>query len=163
MCGVKMNVVTAIEILDRDAYDGKQLLALVATTARHFAIAEVSADKAYGSIKNTETIASVGATLFIAFKVTSTGAGTHRAGGRASSAWTKAFGYFMYRRDEFLAHYHKRSNAEATFSMIKRKFGDSLRSRTPVAQVNPRRGAVPQPRGPDPRNVRAWRGPDFLG
>ena len=46
------------------------------------------------------------------------------------------FGYFMYRRDEFLAHYHKRSNVETTFSMIKRKFGDSLRSKTDTAQVN---------------------------
>jgi hypothetical protein len=42
----------------------------------------------------------------------------------------------MYRREEFLAHYHKRSNVESTFSMIKRKFGDSLRSKTETAQVN---------------------------
>ena len=35
-----------------------------------------------------------------------------------------------------LAHYHKRSNAESTFSMIKRKFGDSLRGKTETAQVN---------------------------
>ena len=136
MCGVKTNVVTAIEIHGRDAHDAPQLPGLVQATAKTFAIAEVSADKAYGSIKNAETIASVGATPFIAFKATSTGAGTHRAGGRGSSAWTKAFGYFMYRRDEFLAHYHKRSNVETTFSMIKRKFGDSLRSKTETAEVN---------------------------
>jgi len=42
----------------------------------------------------------------------------------------------MYRREEFLAHYHKRSNVESTFSMIKRKFGDSLRSKTDTAMVN---------------------------
>lgn len=39
-------------------------------------------------------------------------------------------------RDEFAAHYHKRSNVEATFSAIKRVFGDSVRSRTFPAQVN---------------------------
>ncbi|MBI4255852.1 MAG: hypothetical protein HY616_12340 [Candidatus Rokubacteria bacterium] len=33
-------------------------------------------------------------------------------------------------------HYHKRSNVESTFSMMKRKFGDSLRSKTDVAMVN---------------------------
>jgi len=43
---------------------------------------------------------------------------------------------FMFRREEFLEHYHKRSNVEPTFSMIKRKFGDSLRSKTDVAMVN---------------------------
>ena len=44
--------------------------------------------------------------------------------------------YFNLRRDDFAAHYHKRSNVESTFSMMKRKFGDSLRSRTDVAMVN---------------------------
>lgn len=44
--------------------------------------------------------------------------------------------YFQYRRDDFLAQYHKRSNVESTFSMMKRKFRDSLRSKTDVAMVN---------------------------
>jgi hypothetical protein len=49
MCGVKTNVVTAIEIHGQPAADVRQLPALVATTARNFAMAEVSTDKAYGS------------------------------------------------------------------------------------------------------------------
>ncbi len=35
-----------------------------------------------------------------------------------------------------MRNYHKRSNVESTFMMIKAKFGDSLRSRTKVAQIN---------------------------
>lgn len=35
-----------------------------------------------------------------------------------------------------MARYHQRSNIESTFSMIKRKFGDSLRTRTDTAMVN---------------------------
>src|ERR1700722_11928233 len=54
--------------------------------------------------------------------------------------WTAIAGkmqhYFMYQRDTFLAHYHKRSNVECTFSMIKRKFGDSLRSESEAGQLN---------------------------
>jgi transposase len=46
------------------------------------------------------------------------------------------FHLFMHQRDTFLAHYHKRSNVESTFSMVKRKFGDSLRSKTDIAMVN---------------------------
>lgn len=129
MCGVKTNVVTAIEIHGREAADTKQLPALVEATARNFAIAEVSADKAYGSIRNADAIARVGGTPFIALKSSNTGK-------MGFGAWEKMFGYFMYRREEFLAHYHKRSNVESTFSMIKRKFGDSLRSRTDTAMVN---------------------------
>ena len=130
MCGVKTNVVTAIEIHDRNAADGKQLPALVQSTARNFATAEVSADKAYGSVRNADTIASVGGAPFIAFKRNATGTQP------GPSAWSKMFGYFTYRRAEFLAHYHKRSNVESTFSMIKRKFGDFVRSKTDVAMVN---------------------------
>jgi transposase len=37
---------------------------------------------------------------------------------------------------EFLQHYHKRSNVESTFSMIKAKFGDAVRSKTDTAMVN---------------------------
>ena len=44
--------------------------------------------------------------------------------------------YFTYQRDTFLTHYHRRSNVETTFSMIKRKFGGSLRSKSYDGQVN---------------------------
>lgn len=111
MCGVKTNVVTAIEIHGPNTNDGTQLPALVNATARTFPIGDVSADKAYGTIVNADTIASKGG------HTKTTGGG----------AWGKMFGYFMYRREEFMAHYHQRSNVETTFSMIKRKFGHSQR------------------------------------
>ena len=136
MTGVKTNVVTAIEIHDRDTNDGTQLPALVETTARNFPIGNVSADKAYGTVRNAATVAAHGGTPFIAFKSVHSGRGTHRKGSAATDAWTKMHGYFLYRRDEFMAHYHQRSNVESTFSMIKRKFGDSLRTKTDTAMVN---------------------------
>ena len=46
------------------------------------------------------------------------------------------FHYFAFRREEFLAHYHKRSNIESTFSMIKGKFGDHVRAKTDTAMRN---------------------------
>jgi transposase len=39
-------------------------------------------------------------------------------------------------REEFLGHYHKRSHVETTFSMIKAKFGQRLRSRSMTGQIN---------------------------
>src|SRR5439155_949261 len=38
--------------------------------------------------------------------------------------------------DDFLRHYHQRSNVESTFSAIKRKFGDFVRARNDVSMVN---------------------------
>ena len=52
------------------------------------------------------------------------------------SAWTRMFHMFAYQRDTFLSHYHKRSNVETTFSMIKAKFGDAVRSKSDVGQMN---------------------------
>ena len=46
------------------------------------------------------------------------------------------FHYFQLNRDEFLEHYHKRSNVETTFFMIKAKFNDVLKSKTRAAQIN---------------------------
>jgi len=44
--------------------------------------------------------------------------------------------FYQFNRDSFLAHYHKRSNIETAFSMIKAKFGGSVRAKTATAQVN---------------------------
>ncbi len=56
--------------------------------------------------------------------------------GEGPDLWRRLFHFYMFRRDRFLTHYHKRSNAETAFSMIKGKFGDSVRAKTPTAQVN---------------------------
>ena len=50
--------------------------------------------------------------------------------------FAKAFHYFSLNREAFLARYHQRSNVESTFSMIKAKFGDAVRSKTDVAMKN---------------------------
>jgi transposase len=39
-------------------------------------------------------------------------------------------------QDEFMANYHKRSNIESVFAAMKKKLGDSLKSKTQRAQVN---------------------------
>ncbi|HEY2232936.1 MAG TPA: transposase [Candidatus Angelobacter sp.] len=128
MCGVKTNIITAIEIDDVHSGDSPMLPKLVNATAKAFTISEVSADAAYGGAKNVAAITAHNATPFMAFKRNTTG--------KASALYEQMFHYFMYKREEYLQHYHKRSNVESTFSMMKRKFGDSLRSKTDTALVN---------------------------
>jgi hypothetical protein len=127
-CGVKTNIVTAVRILDKDAGDCPQFVPLVKETRRHFEVGEVSADKAYASLENFEEVAGCGAQAFIAFKSNNTGA--------VGGAFEKAFHFFQFNQEEYMAHYHKRSNVESTFSAIKRKFGDSVMSKNDVAMVN---------------------------
>lgn len=108
--------------------DSPQLPALVGTTARRFALTEVSADKGYTSKRNLEAVAAVGAVPYIPFKSNTTGEGP--------DLWHKLWHFYQFNRREFLEHYHKRSNVETAFSMIKGKFGASVWSKKPVAQVN---------------------------
>lgn len=42
----------------------------------------------------------------------------------------------MHKRDDFLEHYHKRSNIETAYSMIIGKLGGSLRSKSDTGQIN---------------------------
>ncbi len=121
MTGVKTNIVTAVEIRGRDAADSPLLPPMLATTAKNFTIHEVSADKGYSGVDNTEAVFQAGGTPFIAYKANTTGA--------AGGLWEKMFHFFQYRREEFLTHYHKRSNVESTFSMMKAKFRDGVRAR----------------------------------
>jgi hypothetical protein len=100
---------TAVRILDKDAGDCPQFVPLVKETRRHFEIGEVSADKAYASLENFEAVAECGREGFIAFKSNATGG--------VGGLFEKAFPFFQFKRDEFLAHYHKRSNVESTISM----------------------------------------------
>jgi transposase len=127
-CGTKTNVVTAIEIHGRDANDGPILPALVDTTAKNFDMKEVSADKGYSSRLAHDAIAKVGAVPYIAFKGNTTGG--------VGGLFEKMYHFFQFKKDEFLAHYHRRSNVESTVMMIKAKFGDSVRSKTDVAARN---------------------------
>ncbi|HJT77004.1 MAG TPA: transposase [Gemmataceae bacterium] len=128
MTGTKTNIVTAAAILGRDAADGPQLPGLLETTAKGFTVKEVPADKAYTSVVNYDAVDAAGGTLFAPFKTNMTGA--------AGGVFEKMFHYFALRREEFLAPYHQRSNVESTFSMMKRKFGDAVRSKTDTAMTN---------------------------
>jgi hypothetical protein len=128
MCGAKTNVITAVEIYGKDAGDSPMLPMLLKSTAQNFKISEVSADMAYASARNFEAIDEIGATALIPFK--------RGTSGKAGGLFAKAFHYFQVKREEFEARYHKRSNIESTFSMLKAKFGDSVRSKTDTAMKN---------------------------
>jgi transposase len=131
MCaGVKTNIIASVAITDSDGGDSPQFGPLVKKTSEGFTINEISADMAYSSRFNLQLVANAGGKAYIPFKKNATG----RTGG--SALWKKMYHYFQLNRDEFMEHYHKRSNIEATNAAIKRKFGETLKSKNPTAQVN---------------------------
>ncbi len=128
MTGVRTNIITAAEIHGRDANDSPIMPSLLQTTADNFKVREIMADKGYSSTANIEAIHAAGAVPFVAFK--------SNANGAAGGLWEKAFLFYMLNREDFLKRYHQRSNVESTFSMVKAKFRDHVRSRTDVSMAN---------------------------
>ena len=76
---------------------------------------------------------AVNGTPYIPFKSYCSGTQRH---GAFDGLWQRMWHFYNFNREAFLAHYHKRSNVETAFSMIKAKFGASVRAKTPTAQVN---------------------------
>jgi transposase len=143
LAGVKTHIIAAVSVTDRDGGDNPQFEPLIRQArAAGIPIEEVYADKAYSARANYALAEDLGFDLYVPFRAGSrphgTGHGRKPAGGEQVHArlWKKAFLYFQFHRDEFEARYHQRSNVESVFSALKRKFGETLRSRNPTAQVN---------------------------
>jgi transposase len=129
MCGVTTNVVTSAEISGAHGADHNYFAPLVNETAKRFNVQEVSADKAYSSYANMRVVENKGAVPYIDFK-------SNASGKSKCEVWNRTFHYYNLNRTDFMNHYHKRSNVETTFHMIKSKFGGFVRSKLPAAQVN---------------------------
>ncbi len=128
--GVKSRIITSLSVTDGFDADSPELVALVEKTAKSFDMKEVCADKAYLSRENMHKIAILGAVPFIPFKSNSVG------NAKGFPIWREMFRFYTQNQEKFLEHYHKRSNVETAFSMIKRKFNNNIRTKRHTSQVN---------------------------
>ncbi len=126
--GVKTGIITAAVIGGQHDGDSPQFPELVGKTAEHFKVEAITADKAYLSGDNLALVDGLGGVPYIPFKSNSVLGLT--------PLWDRMYHYFQMRREEFLGHYHARSNVESVFSAVKRKFGDAVRSKTDTAMTN---------------------------
>lgn len=125
--GTATHVITGVKVSPEG--DCPQLPALVSQTMRNFNVREVSADKAYASKDNFETLDRFGVEAFIPFKI-------NAQMNPKCETWSRHLGEFLFNQDKFLGHYHRRSNVETVMMMLKSKFGGAVRSKTPIAQMN---------------------------
>jgi transposase len=134
ICGVKTNIITAVEVgLEHHSADSPQFIPLVnATHNAGFIMNEVSGDKAYSSIANYNAVRELGGQAYIPFRNNTTG----MSKGNKARLWRRMFWYFQLKQEDFMKHYHLRSNVESTFFMIKAKFNDNLKSKSRTAQIN---------------------------
>lgn len=129
--GVRTNIVTAIKITEENGADCPEFIPLIQKTVDNgFVVKEAYADKAYLSRDNFSFVDDLRAIPYIPFKENSKGTP------KGCYAWRRMFHYFAYNKEEFLQHYHKRSNVETAFSSIKKKLGETLKSKNRTAQIN---------------------------
>ena len=133
MSGVQTNIITVADATAGQSADSPYLPGFVAITNENFRIREVSADMAYSSRQNLHAVEDAGGIPYIPFKKDAVAV---RKDGTSDPLWTRMYHLFTMHEAEFNRHYHKRSNVETVFHMLKAKFGDKVRARTPVAQVN---------------------------
>ena len=129
--GTRTHIVTDLVVTSNRGADSPQFGGLVKGTLEGgFTPSMVVADKAYLSRANYELVQKLGMEARIPFR---SNVGPSPKGVRV---WKNMWHYFQLHRQEFDLEYHRRSNVEAVFSAIKRKLGESLFSRSPVARQN---------------------------
>lgn len=127
MIGTVTHAITGVKVSQEG--DCPQLPELLVQTMKRFNVREVSADKAYSSKKNHAVLESFGVEAFIPFK-------ENAKVDPKAPVWSKHLAEFCFNQDKFLPHYHRRSNVESAMWMIKSKFGASVMSKRPTAQIN---------------------------
>lgn len=131
LVGTRTNIICGCEVTPGNFSDVKQAPKMILKAGANFNIKELSADKAYSSRMVFRIIESINAIPYIVFKNN-----TKEPSENFADIWNKMFLYFRDNKEEFLKHYHKRSNVETTFSMIKLRFGEHLKSKNYVSQRN---------------------------
>jgi hypothetical protein len=107
MCGVKTNIVTAVEMTEEFSNDSPQFKPLVEATAKNFVMQEVSADKAYMSNANLQTVVDNHAQPHIPFK---SNADALKRSPIRTALWKQMFHLYSYNTERFMEHYHKQIN-----------------------------------------------------
>jgi transposase len=138
MVGTKTHVVLRAVVGDEYSADAIHFVPLLRDTFEQgFRPAEIVADKGYLSKENYGLADELGIGAYIPFKANTVSNEVNRIRGvQTPAAWQKAYHLFQANREEFDQNYHRRSNVESVFSALKRKFGEYIRSKNPVAQVN---------------------------
>lgn len=130
MIGTKTNVICSCAITPGNFSDERQAPEILEVLRDNFNPQRISADKAYSSYRIHQIIQSLGAIALIPFKSNA------NPSEKSPEIWIKAYDYFKNYPDQFNYFYHKRSNVETTFSMIKTKFGEFLRCKDFESQTN---------------------------
>lgn len=131
LIGTRTNIICQAEITPGNFSDIKQAPKMILEANANFKMKELSADKAYNSKLLFRILDAIGTIPYIPFKKNTTTPTKD-----SPNIWNNMFLLFRDKKEEWNKHYHKRSNVETTFSMVKRRLGEHLLSKNYTAQRN---------------------------
>ena len=134
MCGVCSNIVTVPPPLSRCPPTHPSCRISCASPPRTSASTKSPATKPTPAARTSWPSPTPAAHLTSPFARTSKASGVSMS--KPEVLWRQMYHLFTLHEDEFNEHYHKRSNVETCFHMMKAKFGDKVRAKTPTAQIN---------------------------
>ncbi len=129
--GTRTNIIASCEVTYGNFSDVKQAPNLLKQVKGRFNVKEVSADKGYDSNKLVQIIEEMGAIPYILFKDN-----RNPDPRKSPEIIVKMHRYFKNNKEEYLKKYHRRSNVETTFSMIKLRLGEFLKCKNYTSQRN---------------------------
>ena len=128
--GVQSHIITAAAASVEPVADITMLRPLLEETrGAQFTIDDLVADAAYLSEATLEWLHALGTDAWIPFRANSR---FHYD----ESLWDRHLATFLLNQELFAEHYHQRSQVETAFSMVKGKYGLSVRGKTPTSQAN---------------------------
>jgi transposase len=128
-CHGSARFVYAWALTEGSEADSPHFTTLLEETVSHGRLGYVCADSAYASRVNAQTTEDLGGTPYIRPKADH----TPRPGG--SPAWKRMVSHAICRPRSFERHSHRRWICETVNSVIKRKWGETLKNRTLPSQA----------------------------
>lgn len=130
MSGTTTNIIFSASVGGGHEHDINFFERLLVEAYKISDIDVVCADKGYVSRENYRLAQELGMIPLIPFKK------NNIKNSKGVRLWRLMYEAFHYRKAEYMAIYHQRSKVECVFAQIKRKFGATIKSKTPVSQEN---------------------------
>jgi len=128
--GCKTNIILSVKVTTCNVSDISVVEDLLGRKTTLFSMEEMVADRAYSSRALMKFLDNLGLVPRIPFKKNVNGKSM------GTRIWRRMFLDFQTNREEYMHKYHQRSNIEASFSMLKRRFGPHLLTKTFIANTN---------------------------
>jgi len=127
--GTRTNCICSCEVTYGNLSDVRQAPRLLEQINGKFNVKEVSADKAYNAYKIFQIIEEMKATPYIPFL-----SSRNPKKETSPKIWYDMYQHFQNHREDFMKHYHRRSNVETVFAMVKLRLGEFLKCKNYEAQ-----------------------------